>query len=107
MADFYAACDVLVLPSNNDCFPAVLGEAMKMWDTCGNDRHLRRPSSGASDGNGKTGKIWRLGVYRRSDTRGVGKPRRIYQAKGIIANCFSYERTVDRFEAVFRKYARE
>ena len=107
MADFYAACDVLVLPSNNDCFPAVLGEAMK----CGTPVVMTDIYGGRVPvqvtGMGKLAKSGDWESIGAATLEVLENRAEFIKPKEFIANCFSYERTVDRFEAVFRKYARE
>lgn len=106
MADFYAACDVLVLPSNNDCFPAVLGESMLcgtpvvMTDIYGGRVPVLVTGMGklAQSGDPTSIAMTTLEVLENRDK--YIKPR------DFVANCFSLENTFERFESVLLTHAR-
>ena len=106
MADFYAACDVLVLPSNNDCFPAVLGEAMLcgtpvvMTDVYGGRVPVQVTGMGTLARSGDWESIG------RKTLEVLGNRQSYVKDKAFIADCFSFERTIDTFEALFREHAR-
>ena len=107
MADFYAACDVLVLPSNNDCFPAVLGESMLcgtpvvMTDIYGGRVPVQVTGMGilAKSGDWKAIGMATLEVLENRD--------KYIKPKDFVARCFSLEKTFDRFESVLCKHARK
>jgi glycosyltransferase involved in cell wall biosynthesis len=106
MADFYAACDVLALTSDSECFALVQVEAMLsgtpvvMTDTPGG----RVPVQ--VTGMGKLAKA--------GDWRSIGeaivevlKNREQYlRSRDDIEQRFSFKETVDRYEALFREHAR-
>ncbi len=107
LADFYAACDVLVLPSNNDCFPAVLGESMLcgtpvvMTDVYGGRVPVQITGMGklAKSGDWQSIAITTLEVLDNRD--------KYIKPKDFIAERFSLKTTFDRFESVLLQHARE
>ena len=107
MADFYAACDVLVLPSNNDCFPAVLGESMLcgtpvvMTDVYGGRVPVQVTGMGklAKSGDWKSIGATTLEVLDNRD--------KYIKPKDFVAKCFSLNDTFDRFESVLSEHARK
>lgn len=107
MADFYAACDVLVLPSNNDCFPAVLGESMLcgtpvvMTDVYGGRVPVQLTGMGRLAKSGDWQSIGKTTVEVLDNRDQYIKP------KDFVAKCFALEATFDRFESVLLKHARE
>lgn len=106
MADFYAACDVLVLPSNNDCFPAVLGEAM----LCGTPVVMTDVYGGRVPVQVTgMGKLAKSGDWRSigAATLEVLENREKYiKPKAFVADCFSLKNSYDRFESVLLQHAR-
>ena len=102
LADFYAACDVLVLPSNNDCFPAVLGEAMLcgtpvvMTDVYGGRVPVQVTRMGTLAKSGD----WN--VHWREDTRGIGDiAKRTSRTRISSPNAFRLSERLISFEAIF------
>jgi glycosyltransferase involved in cell wall biosynthesis len=105
MANFYAACDVLVLPSDTECFALVQVEAMLcgtpvvMTDTPGG----RVPVTDTSMGR----------VVPRGDWEAIGQavvgilqhPESYIKPRDQIERAFSLEETVDRYEKHLRRAA--
>ena len=107
MADFYAACDVLALPSDSECFALVQVEAMLcgtpvvMTDTPGG----RVPVEVTG-----MGKLARAGDWRSFGEALVAvlrEPARYQRPRAQIEQAFSFPDTVDRYERLFRTYARD
>lgn len=107
MADFYAACDVLVLPSDTECFALVQVEAMLsgtpvvMTDTPGGRVPVQLTGMGR--------------LARRGDWRSIGEAvievlsnrEQYIKPRAYIEQIFSFRETVDRYEALLRRYARK
>jgi glycosyltransferase involved in cell wall biosynthesis len=106
MADFYAACDVVVLPSDTECFALAQVEAM----LCGTPMVMTNIPGGRvpvqATGMGK--------LAQQGDWQSIGQAivevlhnRAAYvKPRSEIERIFSFQETVDRYEAVFRRYAR-
>ncbi|MCS6835181.1 MAG: glycosyltransferase family 4 protein [Anaerolineae bacterium] len=106
MADFYAACDVVVLPSDTECFALAQVEAM----LCGTPMVMTDIPGGRvpvqATGMGK--------LARRGDYQSIGQAivevlhnRAAYiKPREEIERVFSFKETVDCYEAIFRRFAR-
>jgi glycosyltransferase involved in cell wall biosynthesis len=106
MADFYAACDVLALTSNTECFALVQVEAMLcgtpvvMTDTPGGRVPVQLTGMGL--------------LAPREDWRAIGEAivevlrhrERYVRPHDEIARLFSLEETITRYEQLFRLHAR-
>ncbi len=106
MADFYAACDVLALTSNTECFALVQVEAMLcgtpvvMTDTPGGRVPVQLTGMGL--------------LAPREDWRAIGEAivevlrdhERYVRPHDEIARLFSVEETITRYEQLFRLHAR-
>lgn len=107
MADFYAACDVLALTSDSECFALVQVEAMLsgtpvvMTNTPGGRvpvmktgmGRLAQPGDWRSIGEALVEVLANPAVYRKS--------------REEIEDIFSFQETVDRYERLFREFARK
>jgi glycosyltransferase involved in cell wall biosynthesis len=105
MADFYAACDLLALPSDTECFALVQVEAM----LCGTPVVMTDTPGGRVPvqltGMGK--------IVPRDDWKALGEGivevltdrGRFVRPAGEIERHFSVEETVRRYEELFRLYA--
>jgi glycosyltransferase involved in cell wall biosynthesis len=105
MADFFATCDVLVLPSDSECFALVQVEAM----LCGTPVVTTDIPGGRvpvrETGMGK--------LARKGDWESIGaalvdvlnQPEQYRKPREFIEQKFSFQETVDRYETQFRTYA--
>lgn len=105
MADFFAACDVIALTSDSECFALVQVEAMLcgtpvvMTDTPGGRVPVRVTGMGR--------------LAQRGDHVSIGEaisavlddPDAYRKTRAEVEEVFSFQRTVDQYEAVFRAYA--
>jgi glycosyltransferase involved in cell wall biosynthesis len=105
MANFYAACDVLVLPSDTECFALVQVEAMLcgtpviMTDTPGGRVPVRETQMGK--------------IVPRGDAEAIGQavidivrnPEEYARSREEIATTFNFKETVDRYEKHLRNAA--
>jgi glycosyltransferase involved in cell wall biosynthesis len=105
MANFYAACDVLVLPSDSECFALVQVEAM----LCGTPVVTTDIPGGRvpvqETGMGK--------LAKKGDWQSIGaalvdvlnQPEQYRKPREFIEQKFSFQETVDCYEKQFRTYA--
>jgi glycosyltransferase involved in cell wall biosynthesis len=105
MANFYAACDVLVLPSDTECFALVQVEAM----LCGTPVIMTDTPGGrvpvTETGMGK--------IVPRGDWEAIGAavvdvvqhPAQYILPREYVERCFNLGETVDRYERHFRRAA--
>ncbi len=106
MADFYAACDVLALTSDTECFALVQVEAMLcgtpvvMTDTPGGRVPVQVTDMGK--------------IAKKGDWRSIGEalvdvldnPDAFRKPREVIEQIFSFKETVDKYEQFFYAYAR-
>lgn len=105
LADFYAACDVLALTSDSECFALVQVEAM----LCGTPVVMTDTPGGRVPvqvtGMGK--------LARKGDWRSIGEalvevldhPERFRKTREFIEQVFSFKETVDQYEQHFYAHA--
>ncbi len=105
MANFYAACDVFVLPSGTECFGLVQAEAMLcgapviMTDIPGARVVVRETGMGQIVPPGDADAIGRAVLEVLNDRGRFVRPR------AEIERIFSFQETVDRYEQHFRANA--
>jgi glycosyltransferase involved in cell wall biosynthesis len=105
MADFFAACDVLALTSDSECFALVQVEAMLcgtpvvMTDTPGGRVPVQRTGMGKLTPPGDAQAIGQTILDVLADRGQFVKPR------ADIESAFSFTETVDRYEEHFRAAA--
>jgi glycosyltransferase involved in cell wall biosynthesis len=106
MADFYAACDVIILPSDTECFALVQVEAMLsgtpmvMTNIPGGRVPVQVTGMGKLAEPGNAESIGQAVVDILRD------PEQYHKSREFIEDCFSFEHTVDVYEALFLRYAR-
>ncbi len=106
MADFYAACDVLALTSDSECFALVQVEAMLcgtpvvMTNTPGGRVPVQVTGMGRLTPQGDAAAIGAAIVEVLDHPDQYRKPR------AEIEQLFSFTETVDRYEQLFRENAR-
>jgi glycosyltransferase involved in cell wall biosynthesis len=106
MADFYAACDVLALTSDSECFALVQVESMLsgtpvvMTDTPGGRVPVQVTGMGRLAKAGNWRSIGEAIVEVLKNREQYVKPRE------FVEQSFSFQETVDRYERIFRKHAR-
>jgi len=102
MANFFALCDVLALPSGTECFGMVQAEAMLcgtpvvVSDTPGAREVVRVTGMGEIFPRGD------IPALAAALSRVLNGRERYIKPPEQIAATFSLERTVDRYEALFR-----
>lgn len=106
MADFFAACDVLVLPSDSECFALVQVEAMLsgtpvvMTNIPGGRVPVTETGMGLLAAPGDAVSIGEALAAVLDD------PVRYRKTREQIAEVFSFKETVDRYEQHFRQHAK-
>ena len=105
MANFYAACDLLVLPSGTECFGLVQVEAMLcgtpviMTNIPGGRVVVQETGMGKIVPPGDDEAIGHAVVDVLSDLPAYTRP------KEVIERTFNFKETVDRYERHFRANA--
>lgn len=106
LADFYAACDVIILPSDTECFALVQVEAMLsgtpmvMTDIPGGRVPVQVTGMGKLAKQGDATSIGQAVVDILDD------PETYHRSREHIESCFSFDETVNRYEQIFYEYAR-
>jgi glycosyltransferase involved in cell wall biosynthesis len=107
LANFYAACDVLVLPSDTECFALVQVEAM----LSGTPVVMTNIAGGrvpvTVTGMGKLAKQGDANSIGQAVVDILNEPEKYTKSREAIETSFSFEETVNRYEELFRKYARQ
>ncbi len=102
MANFYAACDVLVLPSDTECFALVQVEAMLcgtpvvMTDTPGGRVPVRETEMGEIVPRGNSAALGDAVVRILDD------PAHYIKSREEVMLAFNFEETIDRYEKHMR-----
>ena len=105
LANFYAACDVLAMPSHNDNFPLALIESMLcgtpvvMSDIYGGRVPVQVTGMGKLAKSGDAESVGDAIVSILRDREAFVKSR------AFIEGIFSLEETIDRYEAIFLRHA--
>jgi len=107
MADFYAACDVLVLPSDTECFALVQVEAMLSGTpvVMTNIPGGRVPVT--ATGMGKLAEQGNAESIGQAIVDVLNQPEMYTYPREHIEEVFSFQRTVDQYEQIFMEHARK
>ncbi len=107
VANFYAACDVLVLPSDTECFALVQVEAM----LCGTPVVMTDIPGGRvpvrETGMGKLAKQGDAQSIGQALVDVLNEPEKYTKSREFIEDVFSVQETVDTYERLFRTYAHQ
>ncbi len=106
MADFFAACDVLALTSDSECFALVQVEAM----LCGTPVVMTDTPGGRvpvqATGMGKLARPGDFESIGQAILEVLAQRERLVRPRHEIEAVFSFKETVDQYEQVFRDAAR-
>lgn len=106
LANFYAACDILVVPSDSDCFSMVQGEAM----LCGTPVVMTDIPGGrvavTLTGMGKLAKPGDWCSIGQTALDVLADPDRYIKPHDVIRRIFSFEETVSQYESILYEYAK-
>jgi glycosyltransferase involved in cell wall biosynthesis len=105
MADYFAACDLIALPSDSECFALVQVEAM----LCGTPVVMTDTPGGrvpvTVTGMGTLTAPRDVQAMGEAIIRVLDDPAQFSRTREEIEQQFSFEETVNRYEAVFREFA--
>ena len=99
LADFYAMCDVFVLPSRSDCFPAVQIEAMLAGRLLSPATFPGR-EGGRPDGMGRLAAPRDDGALAAEVVEVLRDPKRFTKTREDIRAIFDPERSIGEYEAL-------
>jgi glycosyltransferase involved in cell wall biosynthesis len=106
MADYFAACDVLALPSDTECFALVQVEAM----LCGTPVVMTNTPGGRVPvqvtGMGKLAEPGDPAAIGSAIVDVLDNRPSFVHSRAEIEEKFSFKETVDRYEALFREYGK-
>ncbi len=106
LANFYAACDVVVLPSDTECFALVQVEAM----LSGTPMVMSNIPGGRVPvqvtGMGKLAEPGNADSFGQAVLDILAHPADYQYSREHIETCFSFQETVNRYEATFQEHAR-
>ena len=106
MANFYAACDVLALTSDSECFALVQVEAM----LCGTPVVMTDTPGGRvpvqATGMGRLASVGDWRAIGEALVAVLQEPERYHRSREEIGQTFCFQETVDRYERLFRRHAR-
>lgn len=106
LADFYAACDVVVLPSDTECFALAQVEAM----LCGTPMVMTNIPGGRvpvqETGMGLLAEQGNAESIGEAVVKILREPEKYYCPREAIERIFSFDETADRYEAIFQQHAR-
>ncbi len=105
LADFYAACDVVVLPSDTECFALVQVEAM----LCGTPVVMTDIPGGrvpvTVTGMGKLAEAGNWRAIGEAIVDVIAHRADYVRPRDYIEACFSFDETINRYEAIFQTVA--
>lgn len=106
LADFYAACDVVVLPSDTECFALAQVDAM----LCGTPMVMTNIPGGRVPvqvtGMGKLAEQGNAESIGQAVLDILAEPETYQYPRSHIESCFSFEATMDTYERLFLEHAR-
>ncbi len=106
LADFYAACDVLVLSSDSECFALVQVEAM----LCGTPLVMTDIPGGrvpvTVTGMGRLAESGNWRSIGEALVEVLSNPEKYHRPREYVEECFSLRETVDRYEKHLRNHTR-
>lgn len=107
LADFYAACDVMMLTSDTECFALVQVEAM----LCGTPMVMTNIPGGrvpvTVTGMGRLAEQGNAESIGEAVVEILNNPDAYHKSRAEIERIFSFQETVDGYERIFYEHARK